>query len=227
MQHFGVRSVSAALLLVGALAPATASARGRFPVPSCGWAPAPLVSQAIGDAVSATPPSWTTSIAPVLTCRYLEREPSLQLADVAVVQIEFREQQFVRPPAGAVSIPGLGSCIARVSCPAPGRPAWLFSLQSTPMTTTSTTTAPSTTTPSTTTPSTTTPSTTAPSTTAPSTTTPSAPAGFVKLEALEIEDGFNEITIVVDNPEGPVPVSGETASLERLARRLLPRFHWD
>lgn len=136
----------------------------------------------------------------MLTCRYLERDPTLQVAGVALAEIQYREQQFVRPPSGAVSVPGLGACIARISCPEPGKPAWLLTLTSGP--------APS-------------------GSTATTAATSPSPTGFVKLEALEVEDGFNEITIVVDNPRGPVPVAGETAAIESLARQLLPKFHWE
>ena len=49
---------------------------------------------------------------------------------------------------------------------------------------------------------------------------------FTKLAALEVEDGFNEITILVTNPDGPLPVANEAHALERLARTLAPRFYY-
>ena len=191
MPPHGFRSALAALVLTGALAPAASAGGDGFPVPSCGWASARLVSSTIGDPVRAMKPAWRTQIAPVLTCGYVERSPRLQLGNVLLVVVQFREQQFLRPPKGAVSVSSLGSCVTRVSCPAPRRPAWLFALRSFGL--------------------------------------PSASAyavRFVKLEALEVEDGFNQITIVVDDPQGPLPVKDETRALERLAKKLLPRFYW-
>ncbi len=176
---------------MGALAPAASAGGQRFPVPSCGWAPAAAIGRTVGEPVRALAPSWGTEIAPVLSCQYVEQEPKLQLPSTPLVVIEFREQQLVRPPAGAVNVPGLGSCVANRTCPQGGKAAWLYEL------------------------------------TSDATTGNSGTSGrFTKLAALEVEDGFNEITILVENPEGPLPIAREARSLERLARQLIPRFYY-
>jgi hypothetical protein len=173
------------------IAPAATAGGRAFPVPSCGWAPARVITGTVGEPVRALAPVWGTEIAPVLTCRYAERVPKLQLGGSPLVSIQFREQQLVRPPAGAVSVPGLGSCVAGRTCPKSGKAAWLFQVST------------------------------------------AAGAGksryavrFTKLAALEFEDGFNEITIIVVNPNGPLPIANEARALERLARKLAPEFYF-
>ncbi len=160
-------------------------------MPSCSWAPAKLVGESVGESVAALSPQWGTQIAPVLSCRYVERVPHVQVAGAPLVTIEFREQQMVRPPAGAVSLSHLGSCVSAVSCPARGHPAWLYTV-------------------------------TGFGTAAAS---PYA-VKFSEVEALEVEDGVNQLTILVQSPDGPLPVAGESGALERLGRRLLPLFYW-
>jgi hypothetical protein len=185
--------MSAVLLLglAGALAPAATAGGQRFPVPSCGWAPAGLISRTLGDAVRGLKPSWGTQIAPVLSCGYVERRPKLQVAGASLVLIEFREQQRVRPPSGAVSVPGLGSCVPNRTCPKAGKAAWLYEL-----------------------------------TTFGAKGNSRYAVRFTKLAALEVEDGFNELTIAVVNPNGPLPVANESHTLERLALTLAPRFYY-
>lgn len=163
----------------------------RFPVPSCGWVAAAQISRTVGEPVRALKPVWTTDIAPVLTCQYRERVPKLQLRGGDLVEVEFREQQLIKPPTGAVSVPGLGSCVAGHTCPKAGHPAWLFELAGRGIVGAS----------------------------------PYA-VKFTQLAALEVEDGFNQLTIVVQNPQGPLPVTSEVRALEQLARQLLPRFYW-
>jgi hypothetical protein len=178
-------------VLAAALAPAAAAGGRRFPAPSCGWVPAREIGGAIDDPVSALAPAWTTDIAPVLTCGYVERQPKLQLGNVPLVTVQFRDQQLVRPPKGAVGVSHLGSCMAGVSCRAKDQVAWVYSLAGYRAVSDS----------------------------------PYA-ARFVKLEALGVQDGLNQITIVVDNPDGPLALADETDALVRIARRLLPRFYW-
>jgi len=189
----GFRSICAVLLagLAGVLAPVAAAGGRRFPVPSCGWAPARVISHTVGEPLRELKPSWGTQIAPVLSCQYVERERKLQLGGAPLVVIEFREQQFVRPPAGAVSVPGLGSCVAGRTCPKSGKPAWLFQVTSSGIEANS-----------------------------------RYAVRFTKLAALEFEDGFNEITILVVNPNGPIPVANEARALEGLARQLAPHFYY-
>jgi hypothetical protein len=183
-----------ALLLLGiagTLAPAATAGAQRFPVPSCGWAPAGLISRALGDPVRGLKPSWSTQIAPVLSCGFVERRRKLQLGGASLVVVEFREQQLVRPPSGAVSVPGLGSCIPIRTCPKAGKPAWLYELTTFGVQGNS-----------------------------------RYAVRFTKLAALEVQDGFNEITILVANPDGPLPVANEAHALERLARALAPHFYY-
>jgi hypothetical protein len=184
-----------AVLLVGAagaLAPAATAGGRRFPVPSCGWVPAAQISETVGEPVRALKPVWTTDIAPVLSCQYRERVPKLQLKGDVLFDVQFREQQLLQPPTGAVSVGGLGSCIAGRTCPKAGHPAWLFELAGRGIVGAS----------------------------------PYA-VKFTQLTALEVEDGFNQLTLVVQNPQGPLPVTDEVRALEQLARRLLPRFYWN
>ncbi len=193
MLRTALRAISAgpalALALAGALvAPAPAAQAARsFPVPSCGWASAGFVSRTLGDGVRTLAPVWKTQLAPVLTCEYVERIPHLQVGDVPVAAVQFRELQRVRPPKGAVSVANLGSCVSATSCPTPGHPAWLVETQGVVAATAK---------------------------------------PYARAEALEVQDGLDQITIIVDNPNGPFPVASETAALERLARALLPRFYW-
>ena len=49
---------------------------------------------------------------------------------------------------------------------------------------------------------------------------------YVSGVVLRVEDGLNSIEIIVDNPDGPLTVAGEVARVERLARRILPKFRW-
>jgi hypothetical protein len=174
--------------IAGALAPAATAGSRRFPVPSCGWAPAGLISRTLGDAVRGLKPAWGTQIAPVLSCGYVERRPKLQVAGTSLVVIQFREQQRVRPPSGSVSVPGVGSCVPNRTCPKDGKPAWLYELTTFGVQGHS-----------------------------------RYAVRFTKLAALEFEDGFNEITIVVVTPDGPLPVANEADALQRLGRPRAPR----
>ena len=99
MPRIGFRSIVLLVLLSGALAPVAVAGGGGIPVPSCGWAPAGLVSHSIGDSVKPLKPVWTTQIAPVLSCGYTERNPHLQLGNAAVVVVQFRELQWIRASA--------------------------------------------------------------------------------------------------------------------------------
>lgn len=49
---------------------------------------------------------------------------------------------------------------------------------------------------------------------------------YVSGVVLRVEDGLNSLEIIVDNPDGPLTVAGEVARVERLARRILPKFRW-
>jgi hypothetical protein len=149
------------------------------------------VAGAIGEPVNALPPQWGTEIAPVLSCRYVESTPRLQMSGSPIVTIEFREQQLFHPPKGAVSVPHLGRCLTGVSCPLRGQPAWLYEVTS-----------------------------------AGTATTSGAASTYAAVEALEVEDGVNQLTILVQNPQGPLSVADETTALEQLARPLLKRFYW-
>ena len=50
---------------------------------------------------------------------------------------------------------------------------------------------------------------------------------YVSGVVLRVEDGLNSLEIIVDNPDGPLTVAGEVGRVERLARRILPKFRWN
>jgi hypothetical protein len=52
------------------------------------------------------------------------------------------------------------------------------------------------------------------------------PTPFSDATVLAVQDGLDSIVIEVANPFGPVPVANESAAVEQLARKLLPRFRW-
>jgi hypothetical protein len=160
-----------------------------FPVPSCAWAPARAVGKALGIRVRALPPVWSTHIAPILRCRFVETKPNLQANGQPIVSIEFRELQRFHVNSTDTFVRGLGTCVARSSCPRPGRPAWLRVSQGI---------------------------------SAPDPT--SVPFDWGLL--LGVEDGLNAIVVQIQNPNGPLPISGEPTAAEKLVRSLLPRFFW-
>ena len=114
-----------ALVAIGCGATASAAGGGGFPVPKCGWAPASLVQKTFGVNVRAIKGSWRTQIAPVLTCAYVERRPKLQFGFVPLVTVQYRELQHFRT-TGLTYVRGLGSCVARSSCPQPHKSAWIL-----------------------------------------------------------------------------------------------------
>lgn len=123
-------AVAAAVTLLGLVLvmggrPASAAAAGRFPVPTCRWVSAGAVGHAFGVQVRAQRPVWSTVIAPVLTCGFAERHANLQPAGQELVTVEFRELQHFGVPRGWTAVRHLGGCVKHVSCPKPGRPAWL------------------------------------------------------------------------------------------------------
>ncbi len=122
----------AVLLAVASLAAAGAAsaAAQSFPVPSCGWASSSLLSRTFADPVGAGKPTWSTFAAPVLTCGYFERRPKLQIGNDPIVLLQYAELQRYRPRSGSTYVKGLGECLSSDTCPAPGRPAWLYVQQS-------------------------------------------------------------------------------------------------
>jgi hypothetical protein len=117
-----------ALALVASLAAAAAvsATASPFPVPSCGWASSSLVGRTFGDPVRAETPAWSTFAAPVLTCRYLERRPKLQIGNDAIVVVQYAELQRYRSLPGASFVKRLGRCLSSSTCPKRNRPAWLL-----------------------------------------------------------------------------------------------------
>ena len=125
------RSLTSGLILgaVLALALSLASAAGArgFPSPSCGWAKPSLVDRTFGLTVNARKPRWQVSIAPVLNCSYVERQPRLQFPGQPIVSIQFREVQRLKLTPGFLPVKGLGSCRVRVSCPiGQHQAAWIY-----------------------------------------------------------------------------------------------------
>lgn len=114
-----------ALVLAGLLAhPGGAGASvPRFPKPNCGWASAARVSQAIADPVRGLSPVWSERFAPILTCRYVERQARAQVAGEPIVGVEFLENQDFST-RGLTPVAHLGSCDPHAQCPGPGEPAW-------------------------------------------------------------------------------------------------------
>lgn len=121
-------ALAAVALAVGLMpAAASAGAATSFPVPTCGWASARLVSGYLHVSLRSPKSSWATKIAPVLSCAYTERRASRQKAGHALVTISFRElQYFKRIPTSWVAVRGVGSCLSRISCTTPGHPAYAF-----------------------------------------------------------------------------------------------------
>lgn len=163
--------------------------RRRFPVPSCRWVPTSLIKSELGLSVRALAPQWTTDVAPVLTCSFVERSPQLQFGDVPIVTVQFRELQRFRVTAGSVFVPRLGSCVVHSSCPVAHKSAFQLVGHATGG-------------------------------------TPPYLSQFVSGIDLRAEDGLNFLRIVVDNPDGPLPVANEVAAAHKLARVLLPKFRW-
>jgi hypothetical protein len=102
-----------------------ARAARAFPIPKCRWTPASLIGRAFGVPVSLKPPAWTTSLGVTLSCPYAEVRPAFQAAGAELVVIEFHESQWFSVGSGWRLVNGLGSCIARTSCPQPHEPAWV------------------------------------------------------------------------------------------------------
>ena len=188
----GARRVRHALCLLalpafGLISAAPASAH-RFPVPRCGWARPSLIDKTFGLQVNASKPYWTTQIAPVLHCNYLEQQPSLQEVGEPIVSLEFREIQRFKVQPGMTPVKALGSCRVHISCPKGTRQAaWIYMVDSAGS---------------------------------------SSSTAFTSGLLLEVEDGLNQITIEVENPFGPLPVSNEEDAAIHLAKKLVPRFRY-
>jgi hypothetical protein len=107
-----------------------ASAKARsFPVPRCSWVSSSKIQSTFGVNVRAGKGVWVTRIAPVLTCPYFERSPKLQLGNLPIALVQYRElQRFTTK--GFTPVKGLGSCVERSSCPQPHRPAWIKVIKS-------------------------------------------------------------------------------------------------
>jgi hypothetical protein len=120
-------AILALTTLVAALAFA-APASAHFPVPRCGWVKPSLIHRDFRVQVKAHKPYWVTKLSPVLHCDYSERQPSLQTPGAPIVRVQFREIQRFKLSSGMVPVKGLGSCRARVSCPAHGghKAAWIL-----------------------------------------------------------------------------------------------------
>jgi hypothetical protein len=120
-------AILALTTLVAALAFA-APASAHFPVPHCGWVKPSLIRHDFGVQVKARKPYWVTKLSPVLHCNYSERQPSLQMPGAPIVRVQFREIQRFQLAPGMVPVKGLGSCRARVSCPAHAghKAAWIL-----------------------------------------------------------------------------------------------------
>ncbi len=115
----------AALILIGATGRPAAAAQSS-PVPRCGWTPASSIDSTFGDRVRALPGVWATVIAPVLVCEYIERRPKLQFGDEPFVVVRYGEAQHFKVQRGFKAVRGIGRCVARSSCPEPGKPAWVY-----------------------------------------------------------------------------------------------------
>jgi hypothetical protein len=215
-------TMAAGLCLMLSLAPASMAATKRFPVPSCKWVPTSLLHSTLGLQVRAVAPVWSTSIAPVLTCGYVERQPALQFGNVNIITVQFRELQRFKVTQGATAVHGLGSCIKRSSCPKPHSPAWLIETHSVGANPPDSGTGDSGAGSSTNSGSEQTPATGSGSAAGAA----SPPVTFISGLSLAVEDGLNALSIQVANPDGPVPVADETAQVEKLARVLLPHFLW-
>jgi hypothetical protein len=183
---------------LGLTATATGAA-GRFPVPRCGWVPPSLIDRTFHVNVRARAPVWTTQIAPVLTCALVERKARYAPRNINLVTIQFRELQRFKPPRGWTFVRGLGRCVEHSSCPAPHRAAYVDLIRGV-------------------------------RSTKPYSISP-YPVGPYAVEytagvGLRVEDGLNSLTIFVTNLVGPLPLKNEVATVEKLARKLLPRFYW-
>lgn len=115
-------SVSALVVALGCAAPAGA-ARRHFPVPSCGWAKKAGIGKTFGLDIRALKGQWTTQIAPVLTCGFVEVHPNFQAPGAPIITIQFRELQRFQTK-GFTYVRGLGSCVEHSSCPRPHKAAW-------------------------------------------------------------------------------------------------------
>lgn len=118
---------AAAALLVPLACAAPAGAHG-FPIPSCRWVSNARVQHSFGVQVRARKPFWTTKVAPVLNCNYVERRSDLQVSGRPLVHVEFRELAKLKPQPGDVPVLHLGDCRRRVSCSG-GKSAWLYTQQ--------------------------------------------------------------------------------------------------
>lgn len=193
-----ILAIVATAAVFGLIAPSAGAAR-RFPVPNCGWVPDSLIWNTFHAAVRAQAPVWSTHIAPVLTCGFAEPQPMYAPSNVPLVTIQFRELQTYKPPANWTFVRGLGSCVEGSSCPAPHRAAYIrmVKVQEGGQ----------------------------PSPFAGSSPPPPM-TSYVAGVGLKVEDGLNTITVLVQNPYGALPVKNEVATVEKLARKLLPRFYW-
>jgi len=174
----------------------------KFPVPSCKWVSSSLVGRTFKDPVRALKPAWSTNIAPVLTCRFVERKPDVQLGNVSLVTVQFRElQRFKKARVGWTPLPHLGTCIKHVSCGPQNYAAFADVLHAEERGGSPYSIAP------------------------PAIASPySVP--FVDGVGMWAEDGENAVVVLVTNPLGPLPVNNEELVTEGLVRKLLPKFRW-
>jgi hypothetical protein len=43
---------------------------------------------------------------------------------------------------------------------------------------------------------------------------------------LDVQDGLNTVVVTIRNPRGALPVRDQLGAAVKLAKRVLPKFHW-